>query len=111
MSTLTETRAFTVEIIDCVGPFEASTRGENWNGYVTPTFSFDVACDIALAFIARGDVAFYDEALDRFGIAFADNAGFFLDGEFDPEAIDYCERDVDGSYLVGTFGMCWTEVE
>jgi hypothetical protein len=55
-----------VAIEEYIGPFPASTTGRTWNGWECPHFTFDVACDVALAIIESGSIAGYSPERDAF---------------------------------------------
>jgi hypothetical protein len=90
-------------VIDFLGDleFEGYTRGEDWNGFACPYFSFDQAQKIVDAWIKSGSNASYDSANDIFSF-------LMHNGETDSfSAIDYNGMKI---YPIGNGCWIWSEV-
>jgi hypothetical protein len=126
-------QAINVAIDDYIGPFPATTDGTTWNGWECPHFTFDVACDVAYAVIARGSIAGYDAERDAFftldhstGVDVdtwqaANDAG--SDGAFeDPDPAAEVQLEIspgvyldfwpahNGTYAIGAWSWVWDDI-
>ena len=88
------------------GAFEAFSKGDDWNGWACPWFTYPEALRFVDAWNApvedcgRGP-ARYDSECDLFE--------FTIEGEtdrFEPEVIDGVKL-----YPIGAYGWCWEECE
>jgi len=88
------------------GTFEAFSKGDDWNGWACPWFTYPEALRFVDAWNApvedcgRGP-ARYDSERDLFE--------FTIEGEtdrFEPEVIDGVKL-----YPIGAYGWCWEECE
>lgn len=105
---------FTMDAME--GPYPGYTGGNNWNGWATPYFEFDVAERIAEDYVrvnqeAGGDMAGsrarYDESEDAFALyePINDYESFYY---AQPISVDGKEVKV---YSIGTYEWTWDEVK
>ena len=82
--------------------FEGYTRGEDWNGFACPYFTFDQAQCIADAWRGSGKNASYDNNRDEFTFE-------MQDGEEDR----FYSEEIEGVklYPIGAGSWIWSESE
>ncbi len=87
--------------------FEGFTKGETWNGFACPYFTYEQAQDLLGAFVQAGD---RDAQYDADGDAFM--FGNIGEGPATPEDLERFGLIRVGAlelYAIGAFGWCWTE--
>jgi hypothetical protein len=90
---------FTIDSLK--GIFEGHTRGENWNGWACPYFTYEQALLVLTACQQADQHGFYDVTNDRFTFSFKDED-------------ESCEaEEIDGMkvYPIGARNWIWEEVE
>ena len=76
--------------------FEGYTRGENWNGFACPYFTFDQAQQLVEAWKETGSASSYDSGKDEFNFQ-------INDGEKD----SFGAIKFDGTKLYPIGNGCW----
>jgi hypothetical protein len=96
---------FTLDFLECQH-FNGFTRGENWNGFACPYFTYDQAQDVVMAWQWKGCEAFYNSASDEFVFELTVAGGT-------KESDVFSGLEVEGKrlYPIGAFCWTWTEEE
>lgn len=84
--------------------FDGFSRGEDWNGWARPYFTFEQAQQIIEAHRSRGWKAWYDEKEDSFAFDFSH------DGLDEVDVFPPVELDSRKLYPVGAGCWVWEEV-
>jgi hypothetical protein len=97
--------------IDCLpeSHFAGFNKGESWNGFACPYFTFDQAQEIVAAWQARGWEARYKPRSDSF--VFAVNQDLQTGESDDYEEFSGLVVDGEKLYPVGAGSWIWDETE
>ena len=100
---------FKIESLGSQLPFDGFTKGEEWNGWAVPYFSYEQASKVMDVFVKSNSLngkystAFYDSDKDAFFFVFDDSKEEMQ--EFPAETIG------DGKYyLIGSSDWIWEEI-
>lgn len=87
--------------IDTLGDrlFDGFTKGEEWNGWACPYFTFEQAQTLVQAYKEVGKKAWYDEASDAFS--------FEVEGGEETDIDTFPAEEISGRRVYSVGAFCW----